>query len=187
MPNTQTLQLYFVPTTSTTQDGLFADNNGNPSKVWKDQSGNYSGDHSITVRLVDAVALGANVTIGLPQNWIYSEISTGQCLRVTAVFGRNKKTTSSAIYGSPFTIGNLPTNYVQTVFDQWYPATTVTGSGGSITLPFGTARLGSGSGNTDKYAFIVAMTVYCTDNSNPNNPIPYGYTAGHDPEMDVSC
>ncbi len=185
MPISQTLQLYFAPTASTTQDGLFADDSttGHRSKVWESQSGVYSPDHSITVSQVNSEAVFADVTVGLPANWTYSEISPNQCLRVTAVFGRNKKQTSSAIYGSPFTIGDLPTLYVQTVFDQWYSAATVTSSNGSITLPFGTVRLGSGTGHTDKYAFIVAMTLYCNDNNN----VQYGYTAGHDPEMDVSC
>jgi len=193
MSNSQTLQLYLDLTqTQGAQDGLFAANaTGHASKVWVNQAGAQTPDSVLTVNLTDQAAIGMQVTINLPLNWsFYGSGHQGDCLRITAVFGRNHKQTSNAVYDSPFTINNLaPANggQVCTVFDQWFSVTTVTSGGGSITLPFGTPQLSSGVANgKDKYAFIVAITLNVMDNTTSPGT-QKTFTAGHDPEMDVDC
>jgi len=190
----ENLQLYFDLTASQgSQMGLFADNTtSHHSKVWIDQAGNATPDHSLTLSKAANVACGLQVTVNLQQGYSFVEYpsGSGQCMRITAVFGRDhKRQGSSAIYDSPFTIGNQVGGSVCTVFDQWYPASSLTPSSGSvsntITLPFGTPRLSSDfPGNAkDQYAFIVAITLYVNDASGTLHT----YTAGHDPQMDIGA
>ena len=186
MPNSQTLQLYLDLTQpQASQDGRFAANaSGHPSKVWINQSGGPSGDAILNVKFTDQVAIYLQVTINMPAAWSYRTDQYGNCLRVTTVIGRNHHKTSNAVYDSPFTIGNVAPSSggtVCTVFDQWYPSSQITSN--SVTLPLGTPQLSSGVANgTDKYAFIVAVTLCVSDNTGA----PKTYTAGHDPEMEIA-
>ena len=186
MSNSQTLQLYLDLTqTQGSQDGRFATNTppAHPSKVWIDQSNNSSADHILSVSFAAQVNIGIQVTINLPMGSNYRVDGNGNCLRVTVTVGRNKHKTSGAVYESPFTIENVaPANrgVVCTVFDQWYTPSQLTANNpNSATLSFGTPQYFSGNG-TDKYAFIVAVTLYTTDSTGTKT-----YTAGHDPEMEV--
>jgi hypothetical protein len=173
--------------TNSSVNGLFADDaTAHHSKVWKDQNGNNTPDHVLTVSKAATVTIGLQVTVNLPAGYTYADLFTaGQCLRVTAVFGRDhKKQGSSATYDSPFTIDNEANGVVCTVFDQWFSAASLT-SDASVNLSFGTPQLSSSFPNNakDQYAFIVAVTLYAKD-ANNNNHV---YTAGHDPQMDIDA
>jgi hypothetical protein len=194
MSNTQTLNLYLdLSQSHGSQDGLFADNaTGRPSKVWLNGANPpvQTPDHALSVSFAATVATSLQVTINLPSGWSFVDVN-GYCLRVTSVFGRDhNRGGSSAVYASPFTIGDVvPTNGqpVCTVFDNTYTAAQVAQNPSNpvsnpVAQAFGTPRLSSGFPNngTDKYAFIVAINLYVSDGTTTQQ-----FTAGHDPDYDV--
>jgi hypothetical protein len=191
MPNSQTLQLYFDLTqTQGSQDGLFADDTtAHHSKVWMSGANPpvQWPDSLLTVNYGDQVAIGVTIAINLPSYFTFVDSQWGDCLRITAVFGRNHHPTSSAIFDSPFAIKDVTPLGVCTVFDQSYPAAIVTSNGGTITLGFGAPQFESAvKGGTDKYGFIVAITLYVSDSRYDPSTLRT-FTAGHDPDMNVNC